>query len=352
MAINLALKYAPTIEKAFAQDSLIQSHCKAKVDFTGAKTVRVYMLNTTPLVDYQRSGTTRYGALQDIQDTVFEYTLTQDKSFTGVVDKGDESDQTIVNKAGQWLRQELREQVAPYADRYALQRMANYGHLYGAAEKPDKSDIVSEIFNARVWFNNHRIPNTGRVLYIPASFTPEIMLSEEWAGLDNLAGKQLPTGVIGRCAGFTIVEIPDYLFDSNHYFTAVHESAVAFPYKLNSTKIHTDPVGINGAVIEGRQYFDVFVLGSKADAVYSAVASTALQAAPTITDTTVTAVTLTSSGAGKIYYTTDGTDPRFSITREIYTDAFDAAGKTVKAVAMETEGKFTSTVAEKAVASA
>ena len=349
MAINLATKYAAQIEKAFTHDSFIKGHCKAQIDFTGAKTVRVYMLNTTPLVDYQRRGMTRYGALQDVQDTVLEYTLSQDKAFNGVVDKGDESDQTITNKAGQWLRQEIREQVVPYADRYALTRMANFGHVYGSAAKPGKADIVTEIFNARVWFNNHRVPNTGRVLYVSASFLPAIMLSDEWLGLDNLAGKQLPTGVVGRCAGFTIVEIPDDLFDANHYFTAAHESAVAFPYKLNSTKIHTDPVGINGAVIEGRQYFDVFVLGSKADAVYSAVASSAKLAAPTITDTTKTAVTLTSSGASKIYYTLDGTDPRFSMSREPYTAAFDATGKTVRAVATDTQGKFSSDVAEKAV---
>ena len=128
------------------------------------------------------------------------------------------------------------------------------------------------------------------------------------------------------------------------------EGAVAFPYRLNTTKVHTDPVGISGAVVEGRQIYDVFVLGSKADAVYSAVLTASKLATPTITDTTKTAVTLASSGASKIYYTLDGSDPRFSKSREIYTAAFDGTGKLVKAVAMDTAGKFASDIASKQVA--
>ena len=350
MAINLATKYGKEIEKAFTHDSYIKGHCKAKVDFTGVKTVRIYMLNTTPVVDYQRSGSSRYGELKDIQDTVLEYTMTQDKAFNGVVDKGDEAEQTIANKAGQWLRQEMREQVVPAADRYAIAKIANYGHVAGMA-KPDKTKIVSAIFEARTWMNNHRVPNKGRVLYLPASFTPAVMLSSEWIGLDNLAGKQLPTGTIGRVAGFTIIEVPDDMFQADLYFLAMHEGAAAFPYKINSTKVHEDPVGINGAVVEGRQLYDVFVLGSKADAVYAAVATAAKLPNPTITDTTKTAVTLASSGASKIWYTVDGSDPRFSMTREVYTKAFDGTGKLVRAVAMDTENKFSSDIAEKQVAS-
>lgn len=350
MAINLGIKYSPEIESAFSQDSYIKSHSKAKVDFTGAKTVRVYMLKTTALVDYQRSGSSRYGKLEDVQDTVIEYTMSQDKSFTGVVDKGDESAQSITNKAGQWLRQQIREQVVPTADKYALNKIMNFGHIATAESKPTSENIITEIFKARTWFNNHRVPRDGRFIYIPASMTPDIMLSKEWCGLDNLAGKQLPTGVIGSVAGFTIVEIPDYMFDENHFFTAVHEQAVAFPYKINAAKIHTDPVGINGAVIEGRQLYDVFVLGSKADAVYSLVLESVKQATPTITDSSITAVTLTSEGAKAIYYTLDGSDPRFSMTREIYTGAFNATGKLLKAVAIDTENKVTSDIAEKQIA--
>ena len=108
MAINLTTKYASTIEKLYTHNSFLRAHCKANVEMTGAKTCRVYMLNTTPVVDYTRNGNSRYGEVKDVQDTVVEYMMTQDKSFTGVVDKGDESEQAISNKSGQWLVSRLQ----------------------------------------------------------------------------------------------------------------------------------------------------------------------------------------------------------------------------------------------------
>ena len=53
---------------------------------------------------------------------------------------------------------------------------------------------------------------------------------------------------------------------------------------------------------------------------------------------------ITASGA-EIYYTTDGSDPRYSATRAKYSAAFANAG-VVKAVAYA-NGKFVSDVAEK-----
>lgn len=349
MAINFALKYSNELAKKFSHASYIKNHCKAKIDFTGVKTVRVYMLNTTKPVDYIRSGSNRYGELKDVQDTVLEYTMTQDKAFNGVVDKGDESEQTINNKAGQWLKEELKQEIVPEADKYAFKRLAAFGHVAGVAAEPKKDTIVKMIYDAAVYMDEHQVPENGRILFVRAKDIPNIIMSTEWSGLDSLAGKQLPKGVCGQIAGFTVVKVPTRFLPDNCFFIAMIEGAAAYPTKINDTKVHTDPVGISGAVVEGRQLYDVFVLGNKADGVYAAVLSTAKLATPTITDTTKTAVTLTSSGASKIYYTLDGSDPRFSMTRDVYTAAFDGSGKTVKACAMDTDGKFSSDIAEKTV---
>ena len=72
MAINLTTKYSDTIEKVFTHDSYLKSHCKANVEMIGAKSCRVYMLNTVPFVDYTRSFTSRYGEAKDVLDTVVE----------------------------------------------------------------------------------------------------------------------------------------------------------------------------------------------------------------------------------------------------------------------------------------
>ena len=347
MAINLTTKYASTIEKLYTRTSFLRPHCKANVDMTGAKTCRVYMLNTTPVVDYNRSGSSRYGELKDVQDTVVEYIMTQDKAFNGVVDKGDESEQAISNKSGQWLRQEIAEQCVPTGDKYGFGRIAKLGHIMGATAEPTKSTIVTMVYDAATYMDEHLVPENGRVLFVRAKDYPKIILSDEWSGLDSLAGKQLPTGTVGQIAGFTVVKVPSNMFPADVYMIAVQESALAFPYRINDTKIHHDPVGVSGAVIEGRQTYDLFVLASKADAVV-VIGKTGSQQACSVAIASHTA-TVTAADADAIYYTLDGSDPRFSANRDQVATGGTVtteAGQTIRVVAFGKNGKLTSDIAE------
>ena len=123
------------------------------------------------------------------------------------------------------------------------------------------------VYDAATYMDEHLVPENGRVLFVREKDYPKIILSDEWHGLDTLAGKQLPTGTVGQIAGFTVVKVPSNMFPTDVYMVAAQESALAFPYRINDTKIHQDPPGISGALIEGRQTYDLFVLASKADAV-------------------------------------------------------------------------------------
>ena len=243
MAINLTAKYASAIEKLYTHSSFLRPHCKANVEMTGAKSCRVYMLKTNPVVDYNRSGTSRYGELKDVQDIVNEYIMTQDKAFNGVVDKGDESEQAISNKSALWLRQEIAEQCVPTGDKYGFSQLAKLGHINGVTAEPAKSTIVSMVYDAAAHMDENLVPESGRVLFIRAKDRQKIIMSDEWSGLDSLAGKQLPTGTCGQIAGFTVVTVPSNMFPADVYMIAMHTSAVAFPYRINDTKIHNDPVG-------------------------------------------------------------------------------------------------------------
>lgn len=347
MAINLTTKYASTIEKLYTHTSFLRAHCKANVEMTGAKTCRVYMLNTTPVVDYTRNGNSRYGEVKDVQDTVVEYMMTQDKSFTGVVDKGDESEQAISNKSGLWMRQQIAEQCVPTGDKYGFARIAKLGHIAGVTAEPTKSTIVTMVYDAATYMDEHLVPENGRVLFVRAKDYPKIILSDEWHGLDSLAGKQLPTGTVGQIAGFTVVKVPSNMFPTDVYMVAAQESALAFPYRINDTKIHQDPPGISGALIEGRQTYDLFVLASKADAVV-VIGKDGSKQACTVEITSHSA-TVTAAGADEIWYTLDGSDPRFSANRKTVANAGTVAtkeGETIRVVAFGKGGKLTSDIAE------
>lgn len=349
MAVNLATKYAGTVDEAFTKGSFVKPHCKGKIDFAGAKTVRIYSMDPVEENDYKRNGVNRYGSPQELEDTVQEHTLTQDKSFSFTIDKGNDEDQMNVKGAAEMLKVQLNGKSTPNADKYAFQRMVQFGKVGAVDAKPTKATIISAIADGVQHLDDKLVPDDGRVLYVTAEMYKYIILSDEFIKLDSVGGKALPKGVTGSVFGMPVIKVPGSYLPANCYFVIQWEGAVAFPYKMQDTKIHEDAPGISGNLVEGRHYYDVFVFEKKADGIYAGCLAASKLATPTITDTTKTAVTIASAGASKIYYTLDGSDPRFSMTREVYTAAFNGTGKTVKAVAMDTAGKFTSDIAEKAV---
>lgn len=190
------------------------------------------------------------------------------------------------------------------------------------------------------YLDDHLVPDDGRVLFVTSELYKFIILADEFVKLDSLGGKSIPKGTVGTLLGMPVVKVPGTYLPDGCYFIILYEGAACFPYKIQDTKIHEDPMGLSGNAVEGRHYYDLFVFEKKADGIYCGCLASKKQAAPTITDSTKTAVTLASSGAGKIWYTLDGSDPRFSANRELYAGAFDGTGKIVKAVAMDTGGQI------------
>ena len=70
MAINLHEKYAKQIQSKFVQESIIAGLLSNEYSWSGVKTVKISTPLTTPMVDYTRTGTNRYGEPTEMQDTV------------------------------------------------------------------------------------------------------------------------------------------------------------------------------------------------------------------------------------------------------------------------------------------
>ena len=81
----------------------------------------------------------------------------------------------------------------PTGDKYGFSQLAKYGHVSGVAAEPAKDTIVTMVYDAATYMDEKLVPENGRVLFVRAKDYPKIILSDEWKGLDNLAGKQLPT---------------------------------------------------------------------------------------------------------------------------------------------------------------
>lgn len=346
MAINLHKKYEKVLADYYTHNSYVDGHTNNQWSFSGFKSILIPTVVTQPLVDYTRSGTNRYGTPQDIQDTVQEMTMTQDKAFSLVVDKGDNSEQQMMKNAANMIKREVSEQVVPLIDKYALKRWTeNAGCAAAIATAPTKSTIVGMLLDAEVYLDDHFVPDGDRWCYLPHKYLKMVKLSDEFSGCDGIVNNMVVKGYVGNLGSLKIIKISENYLPSNCYFLVAQKNSVILAQKIRDTKIHQDPPGISGHLMEGRYNYDAFVVGAHCDGVYAAVASSAKAATPTATKGGSTTTLASTTGSATIRYTLDGTDPRYSTTAQIYSAAFNNpdAGTVLKAVA-SADGYFASDV--------
>ena len=113
MAINLASKFSDKVAERFTQRSLTDAYAGKSYDFSGVKSIKIYSVDSVPVGDYTRSGSTRFGSLTELGDTVQEMTMTQDKSFTFSVDAGNDAEQLNIKQVTKRLRMNWDEQATP-----------------------------------------------------------------------------------------------------------------------------------------------------------------------------------------------------------------------------------------------
>ena len=75
-------------------------------------------------------------------------------------------------------------------------------------------------------------------------------------------------GVIGLLDGLTILKVPAARLPKQFGFMIAHPVATVAPTKLEEYRIHQDPPGISGSLVEGRICYDAFVLDNKKKAIY------------------------------------------------------------------------------------
>ena len=347
MAINLHEKYAKKIAEMFVQESVMDGRLSRDYEMTGVKTVKISTPLTVPLNDYQRTGVSRYGTPTEIQDIVQELTMSQDKSFTATVDKGNQSDQQGIKAAGRMMGLELKERVVPAKDKYTLETLTHKaGKIMGNSTALTKANVVERIADGVTYLDDKEVPQTDRTLYIPTSTFKFLVLSPEFLGVDKLAEKSLKKFKVGEFLGMDVVRVPAGRWPANVNFMIVYKGSAVAPVKINETRLHQDPPGISGNLLEGRFYYDAFVIGVKADGIYVEVDTGSgkgeVLAAPTINAATGA---MTAASGAAVKYTTDGTDPRYSTTAKIGTAAGTGAGKVVRAYQYK-DGAFPSPVAE------
>lgn len=269
MAINLATKSCDKLVQAAAlETSVLTGSLSTAYSFVGAKTVEVITATTQPMNDYTRTGTNRYGTPTEVQDTKQELTLSQDKSFAMTIDKGNLKDQNELKKAGTILKAQVKERAIPEYDKYCLGVLAADGTAGTDKSALSKSNIATRIMTGSEALDNAEIPSDGRTVFISASAYKFLKLSDELVQVEPMARKALGKGVVGEFDGMIVKKVPSSRMPEGVNFIIVHKESATAPKKLADAKIHQDPPGLSGNLIEGRWYYDCFVLEARKAGVY------------------------------------------------------------------------------------
>jgi N4-gp56 family major capsid protein len=272
MAVNLASKYSDKIDERFRLKSLTEAATHQDYDWDGVKTVNVYSVATSAMNDYTRTGTGRYGVAAELDDTVATYTLAKDRSFTFTIDQGNRKDSLNVREAGKALARQHDEVVVPEIDIYRLTKWnatatANGG--VSAATDITTSNAYASFLQATAYLDDNKVPQEGRIAFVTPGYYNKLKQDSTFIKSSEIAQNMLIKGQVGEVDGVAIVKVPTSYMPAKTPFMIVHKSAMCAPKKLQDYKIHENPPGINGNLVEGRIYYDAFILDSRKKAVYS-----------------------------------------------------------------------------------
>lgn len=273
MAIDLVTKYLPYVDEIFTKESKKSLLTNQDFEWTGAHTVKVYKITTADMEDYGRSGPktgnwSRYGAIQGLDATTEEMTLTKDRSFTFAIDKLDEDETGNQLAAASALARQQRQVIIPEVDTYTYGVMAA-----GAGTKPTAvtltaENIYTEILKAGTALDNADVPEDNRQLVVTPDVYQLMKRCKDIVMETNIGNDLRIRGVIANLDGANVIKVPAARLPKNFGFMLAHPVATVAPTKLEDYKIHKDPPGISGSLVEGRICYDAFVLDNKVKAIY------------------------------------------------------------------------------------
>ena len=273
MAIELATKFQPYTDEQFSTESKKAILTNQDFDWTGAHTIKVYKVTTAGMNDYGRKGPTggnwsRYGAVESLNATTEEFTLKKDRSFTFAIDKLDTDETAQQLAAASALARQNREVVIPEVDTYTYGVMCAGAGTKPAAVALTADNFYDEIIKASAVLDDAEVPETGRVLVVtPAGY--QIMKKCKDITMETDIGNDLRLkGVIANLDGMNVQKIPANRLPAGFGFMIAHPCACVAPTKLEEYKVHQDPPGISGALVEGRICYDAFILDNKVKAIY------------------------------------------------------------------------------------
>ena len=261
------------MDEVFTQDSKKSLLTNQDFSFDGAETVKLYKVKTSQMNDYGRTGAkdgnwSRYGSVSNLDATTESATLKRDRSFTFVIDKMDKNQTGQQLSGASALARQTREVVIPEVDTYTYGVMCE-----DAGHKPEPvgltaDNIYDEIIKASAALDDALVPEEGRVLTVTPAVYLLMKKCKDITMETEIGNDMRIKGVIANLDGAHVIKMAAARLPENFGFMLSHKSACCAPVQLESYKVHQDPPGIDGELVEGRIVYDAYVFENKAKAIY------------------------------------------------------------------------------------
>jgi len=272
MAQNYASSTLGIIDERFYTESKtasIVNKSDVRIEFNGKNSVTIYSVDTVTENDYVRTGTNRFGQLNELGTSTQTFVLSQDKAFTFSVDRGSLEDSMMAQEVDKAVDRQIREVSIPTVDTYTLAILAAkaVANSQSATSSLSSSDIYSKMLTQVAALIDAEVPQTDLVLFLSATSWNLVKRDPEFMRACDITQKNLITGKVGEVDGMEIIVCPSTYYVANFGFMIVHKSVVVRPVKFDMVRILDDVQGIDGKVVEGRRYYDAFIPTNKAEAI-------------------------------------------------------------------------------------
>lgn len=268
--INLADKYSQKVSERFKQKSVTESIVNQDYDFEGVNKVKIYSFDTPELNNYNRAATSnRYGTPNELGDTTQEWTLTQEKSFTYVIDRGNQVDQFNLKQAGKTLRDTIDRVITPYIDKYRITKLEKGSKFnYSVNVSITTSNAYDNYLKGIEALGNDSVPMTDLYCLASYAYYRKIKQDDAFIKASDKGQDMINNGIIGYIENTPLILAPKSYLSAGTNFLLVHKSVMCSPIKLAEYRILTGQQGYGGNVVEGRVYFDAFIDENKQEGIY------------------------------------------------------------------------------------
>lgn len=274
MAQNLASTYQDSIDEVFRLSSVtdVIANKGIRLNYQGVNSVSIYGVATVAEGNYTRSGSNRFGSLAELDTTKQTFVLSQDKSFTYSIDRGNYEDSMMVTEAGSTLKRQIEVVCVPNTDIYRLTTLmayavANSQMATNTGTTSTSSTAYTKFLDMQSKLDDLFVPAKGRIAFVTPAYASFLKLDANFTKPSDLVAKNLISGQIGEVDGVKIVKVPTSYLPAKSEVLLVHEEVLVAPSKFDTYRILKEVQGIDGWVVEGRRYYDAFIPTNRGKAI-------------------------------------------------------------------------------------